>query len=215
MGDDPVYRLGRALTEEHTAKVRAAAVGAFLGGCVFWRLSPLHEPEPLVGAAIMIGSLVLGIAVLIALTKHDEATFCTDDLILTGYAPGDGETPIARAVAHRVTSIESRRRRRRLASSLRWRMELAEGRTRPSPGYTRASVLPPLCASERRVLLAERDAVNQMVVRLEHAPTDPQALVILWSIIQRPPGLGERDDGSAGAELEQRLHAAAALLSRS
>jgi hypothetical protein len=213
LGDDPVYRLGRALTEERTARVRAGAVAAFLGGCVFWRLSPLHEPEPLVGSAIMIASLVFGVAVLIAFTKHDEATLCTDELILTGYVPRGGDTPIARAVAHRVSSIESRRRRHRLASSLRWRVALAEGRTRPSPGYTRAAVLPPLCASERRVLLAERDAVNQMVARLEHAPTDPQALVILWSVVQRPPGLGERDDGSAGAELEQRLHAAAALMS--
>ena len=151
--DDPTFRLGRALAAQQAVVHQAAALAVFVGGCAMWRFSPLHEPEPLTGVVISVGGLVLGVVLMVGWSRHEEATMCTDDVILSGFLTMARDTPVQRAVSHRLISIEKPRSRRRLASDLRWRLKLADGTERPSPGYMRASVLPPLCPSERRTLL--------------------------------------------------------------
>ena len=123
-----------------------------------------------------------------------------------------GDSPIAHSVAHRMGSIETPRARRRLASDLRWRIRLADGTTRPSPGYIRASVLPPLGRSERRILVEDRFTLMAMIERLEEGPVDPQGLIILRRIVTTPPSLGVEADMKAGEELHRQLQAASVLI---
>jgi hypothetical protein len=212
--DDPTFRLGRALADQRAVVDQAIALGVFLGGCAMWRFSPLHEPEPFTGAVIAVGGLVLGVVLMLGWSKHDEAVTCVDDVILSGRfaVTTAGGTPVQRAVSHRVASIETPRSRRRLASDLRWRLKLADGTARPSPGYMRASAFPPLGPSERRILLEERALVLSMIGRLERAPVNPQALVILWRVVTTPPRLDGDGGRVAGEELRRRLHAASVLV---
>jgi hypothetical protein len=177
-----------------------------------WRFSPLHEPEPFTGAVISVGGVVLGIVLMFTWFRHEDAITCADDVILSGFLTEAGDTPVQRAIAHRLVSIERARARRRLASDLRWRLMLADGTARPSPGYIRASVAPPLGPLERRVLLEERRLVLAMTNRLERAPVHPQALVILWRVVTAPPRLDVEGDRLAGEELRRRLYAASALM---
>lgn len=212
MQDDPTLRLARALADQRSIHHQAIILSGLLAGCAMWRFSPLHEPEPLVGIAIIVGVLALAVLLLLGWVKHEVATESTDDVILTGSLPWIGHTPVQRAVRHRIDSIETTRARRRLAADLRWRIRLAEGAVRPSPGYIRASVLPPLCSFERHVLLDERSLVTALAERIEAAPADPRALIILWRLITTPPRLDAERDVSAGEELARRLHAAHALI---
>lgn len=212
--DDPTFRLGRALADQRAVVDQVIALAVFLGGCAMWRFSPLHEPEPFTGAVIAVGGTVLGVVLLFGWSKHDETIICVDDVILSGCLATTtaGETPVQRAVAHRVESIETPRARRRLAGDLRWRLKLADGTARPSPGYMRASVLPPLSPSERRVLIEERPLVLSMISRVERAPVNPRALVILWRVVTTPPRLDGEGGRLAGEELRRRLQAASALV---
>jgi len=188
------------------------ALAAFLSGCAMWWLSPLHEPEPFVGIVIVVGAFVLAIVLMMTWSKRDEATTRTDDLILSGFSTEVDDTPIQRAVSHRLIAIEKPRSRRRLATDLRWRLKLAGGTVRPSAGYLRASVLPPLCPSERRVLLEEKALLLAMINRVEEAPVEPQALVILWRVVTTPATLDRQGDHSAGEELQRRLYSASKLI---
>jgi hypothetical protein len=212
--EDPTFRLGRALADQRAVVDQGIALGVFLAGCAMWRFSPLREPEPFTGAVIAVGGLVLGIVILLGWLRHEEAITCTDDVILSGFLTTTQDTPVQKAVSHRLATIEKPRSRRRLASDLRWRLKLADGTARPSPGYMRASVVPPLGPSERRVLLDERRLVLTMTERLERAPVDPQALVILWRVVTAPPRLDCDGDRLAGEELRCRLRAASALMTR-
>ena len=177
-----------------------------------WRFSPLHEPEPFTGAMISVGGVALGVVLMLGWLRHEDALACTDDVILSGFLAVAEDTPVQRAVSHRLAWIEKPRSRRRLASDLRWRLKLADGSARPSPGYMRASVLPPLGPAERRVYLDERPLVLSLTNRLERAPVHPQALVILWRVVTAPPRLDVEGDRLAGEELRRRLHAASALM---
>jgi hypothetical protein len=210
--DDPAFRLCRALADKRAVVEQAMALAVFLGGCAMWWLSPLHEPEPFVGIVIVVGALVLAVVLMVAWSKREDATMRTDDLILSGFSTEADDTAIQRAVSHRLTAIETPRSRRRLATDLRWRLKLADGIVRPSAGYMRASVLPPLCPSERRVLLEEKALLLAMINRLEEAPVDPQALVILWRVVTTPPALDSRGDRLAGEELQRRLYSASKLM---
>jgi hypothetical protein len=210
--DDPTFRLGRALADERAVAVQAVALGVFLVGCAMWRLSPLHEPEPITGGALAVGGLVLGVVLLVGWVRHEQAITCADDVILSGLLTMARDTPVQRAVSHRLVSIEKPRSRRRLASDLRWRLKLADGTAHPSPGYVRASALPPLGPAERRVLVDERRLVLELAHRLEHAPAHPQAVVILSRVVTTPPRLDGEGDRLAGEELRRRLSAASRLM---
>jgi hypothetical protein len=210
--DDPTSRLCRALADKRAVVDQAMALAVFLGGCAMWQLSPLHEPEPFVGIVLVVGALVLAVVLMVGWSKREEATERTDDLILSGFSTEADVTPIQRAVSHRLLAIETPRSRRRLATDLRWRVKLADGTARPSAGYMRASVLPPLCPSERRVLLEEKPLLIAMINRLEEAPVEPQALVILWRVVTTPPRLDREGDRSAGEALQRRLYSASKLI---
>jgi hypothetical protein len=212
MHDDPVFRLGKALTAQQLVAGQVIAVASFLCGCAAWRISPLHEPEPFTGIAIIVGSVGLAAMLTLAWWMRTKTTRCADDLILAGFRNLDAATPVGSALANRIDSIESRRCRRRLARGLRWRLQLAEGTIHPSPGYVRASVVPPLGSSERRVLLEERSRVSAMITCLERTPVDPQALVLLWRVITTPPSLDIASESSAADELHRMLLRASTLI---
>jgi hypothetical protein len=209
---DPTSGLARKLETQRAMRRQLAALALFVTACVAWRIAPLHEPEPIVAIVAGIGSLLLllgeGIA---ARHQRDGAIECADDLILSGYLGQGGSTPIDRAVSSRVERIESQRARRRLAEDLRWRVRLAEGACRPSPGLIRASAYPPL-GRHRGVYLNQAPLILGLAADIEVHPVDPRALVILQRIVCLPPAEHDRDARAREEELRVDLHAATTLL---
>jgi hypothetical protein len=212
MHSDPTRNLIEALTAQRVIVRQLVALAAFLGACAAWRLLPMDAPEPFVGAVLLVGCLAMAFAAALAWAKHEDARSWTDDLILSGYVPRGRRSPIERAVARRRDWVARPRARRRLAGSLRWRLRLAQGRSRPSLGYVRASGFPTLARSERRVLLEELPLVNRLADRVEADRADPAALVLLWSVISDPPSHDADAGPEAGEELRRRLRAASRLL---
>lgn len=212
MQSDPTRNLIDALTAQQVIVRQIVALGAFLAGCAVWRVLPVHAPEPFVGVVLVVGGLVIAFDLALAWSKHEEARSWTDDLIVSGYVPRGRRSPIERAVARRRDWVARPRARRRLAGSLRWRLRLAQGRSRPSLGYMRASGFPTLVRSESRVLLEELPLVNRLADQIEADRADPTALVLLWSVISAPPSHQARTGADAGEELRLRLRAASRLI---
>ena len=212
MQSDPTQNLIDALAAERVIVRQLVALCAFLAACAAWHVSRMDAPEPFVGVVLLVGSLAMAFDAALAWAKHEEATSWTDDLIVGGYVPRGRRSPIERAVARRCDWVGRPRSRRRLARSLRWRLRLAQGRTRPSLGYVRASGFPPLARSERRVLLEELPLVNRLADRIETDRADPTALVLLWSVISAPPSQQASAGPDAGEELRRRLRAAARMV---
>jgi hypothetical protein len=212
MQTDPTRNLIDALTAQRVIVRQLVALGSFLGACTAWRVLPVDAPEPFVGALLLVGALATAFAAALAWAKHEDARSWIDDLIVTGYVPRGRRSPIERAVARRRDWVARPRSRRRLAGSLRWRLRLAQGRSRPSLGYMRASGFPTLDRSESRVLLEELPLVNRLADRIETEGADPTALVLLWSVISAPPSQSDDAGAQAGEELRHRLQAASRLL---
>jgi hypothetical protein len=208
---DPTSDLARKLETQRSMRRQLAALAVFVAACVAWGIAPLHEPEPIVAIVAGIGSLLLlgeGIA---ARHQRDGAMDCADDLILSGFLGKAGTTPIDRAVSSRVERIQRQRARRRLAEDLRWRVRLAEGACRPSPGLIRASAYPPL-GRQRPVYLNQASLILDLAAEVESHPVDPRALVILHRIVCLPPAEHDRDAQAREDELRADLRVAAALL---
>jgi hypothetical protein len=209
---DPTRNLLDALTAQRAMVRQVIALCAFLSACAAWRLSPVDSPEPFVGVVLLVGGLAIAFDLALAWAKHEEARAWADDLIVRGYVPRGRRSPIERAVGRRRDWVARPRSRRRLAGSLRWRLRLAQGRRRPSLGYVRASGLPTLAGSERRVLLEELPLVNRLADRIEESCADPTALVLLWSVISDPPSQESQTGPEAGEELRRRLRVASRLI---
>lgn len=212
LSSDATSCLARTLVRRRVILRQSVALAGVLVGCAAWRLSPLGEPEPYTGFVLLIGSAVLVVDFWIGWVERIHATAYADELILSGFTCPAARTPIERAVSHRMVWVERPRSRHRLARDLRWRLRLADGSLSGSPGYLRASVLPPLVAYERQALLAEYVPVREMADRIDRAPADPRALVLLWSVVSAPPSLDRSAGREAGEELRRRLQAAAAIL---
>jgi hypothetical protein len=165
---------------------QAMTLGVFLGLCAVARLSPFPEPEPITGALILLAAVALAVEVVWAWKTHRNAMSIADELILLGYSVDRQRTPVDRALSSRISSIQSQRARHRLAQDLRWRLRLAAGTARPSPGYIRACALPPLGTAGRRILLEEQFRLIEMADRIERPNVDPRALVILRRALTTP-----------------------------
>jgi hypothetical protein len=209
---DPTSCLADALERGRAVVRQAMALGGALALCALWRVSPLREPEPLVGLLLALGSGALLVDFAFGWAARRRVSAYADELILSGFRCRSTRTPIERAVARRMVWLGRSRTRRRLAQHLRWRLGLAEGSLGLSPGYMRTTVLPPLAPYERQALLAEYPLVSEMAKDLEQGPADPRALVLLWSIVTAPPSLDRATGRAAGEELRRRLRAAHAIL---
>jgi hypothetical protein len=205
-------RLAQALAGQQALIDQATRLGVFVAGCAVWRISPLNEPEPFVLFVVFVGLIALVVELAILWVRHEDVVASSDDLILAGFFGDARRTPIERAVSHRLSSIEKPRVRRRLADALRWRLRLADGTARLSPGYIRASAFPPLSRSQRRAILDERPLVTEMADRVQQRPVDPRALVILWGFVTLPPHLDPQGDQRTYEELRGRLQKASALI---
>jgi hypothetical protein len=212
LSSDPTSCLAQTLARRRAILRQCRALAGVLVGCAAWRLSPLGEPEAYTGLVLLIGSAALIVDLGVGSVERARATAYADELILSGFACQSARTPIERAVSDRLGWVEKPRVRHRLARDLRWRLRLADGTLRASPGYMRASVLPPLVAYERQALLAEYRRVREMADRIDRAPADPRALVLLWSVVSAPPSLETAVARDAGEELRRRLRSAAAIL---
>ena len=205
-------RLATSLATQRAIVDQASGLGVFLVGFAAWWIAPIQTPQPFVGAVIVLGALALVVELAFGWATHEDAIMCADELILAGFCGDTQRTPIDRAVWHRICAIEKSRSRRRLAKALRWRLRLADGTTRPSPGYLRACAFPPLSRSQRRALLDEWPRVIEMADRVEQIPVDPRALVILWGFVTAPPQLDPKPDRRAYDELRRRLQTAWSLI---
>lgn len=212
LSSDPTSCLAQTLARRRAILRQCLALAGALVGCAAWRLSPLGEPEPYTGLVLLIGSAVLVVDLWIGWVERTHATEYADELILSGFTCRTARTPIERAVEHRMVWVAKPRARHRLARDLRWRLRLADGTLGNSPGYVRASVLPPLVWYEREVLMAEYRRLWEMADQIDRTPVDPRALVLLWSVVSTPPSLDRSDGREAGDELRRRLQAAAAIL---
>jgi hypothetical protein len=204
--------LARALAAQRAIVDQAIGLGVFVAGCAVWWLAPIQTPQPFVGAVLFFGGIALAVEFAFGWATHEEAIMCADELILAGFRGDAQRTPIEQTVWHRLCAIEKPRSRRRLANALRWRLRLADGTIRPSPGYLRACAFPPLSRSQRRALLDERRRVLKMADRVEQAPVDPRALVILWGFVTTPPQLDPTGDRQVYDELRRRLQTASTLI---
>ena len=147
----PTGQLAHTLAVQRAIRRQLIAVVALLLVAGAWRLSPLHEPEPFTLVAMEIGAVILAVELALAWSEREETNEPADELILAGFADTTVCTPIGRAVARRMTRLKSPRSRRRLAEALRWRVRLAEGWTRPSPGLRSGlRVLRPSPAAQRQ-----------------------------------------------------------------
>ncbi|MGH3430501.1 MAG: hypothetical protein ACRDQZ_23530 [Mycobacteriales bacterium] len=205
-------RLARSLDAQRAIVDQAMGLGVFLGGCVAWWVVPIQTPQPFVGAVTLLGGIALVVELVFGWATHEEAVMCADELILAGFCGGTQRTPIELTVWHRLCAIEKSRSRRRLANAQRWRLRLADGTTRLSPGHLRACAFPPLTPSQRRALLDEQRSVIEMTDRVEQAPVDPRALVILWGFVTDPPPLHPTGDRQVYDELRRRLQTAWSLI---
>lgn len=212
LSSDPTSCLAQALFRRRVILRQCVALAGVLVGFAAWRLSPLGEPEPYTGFVLVIGSAALIVDLAMERFERARATAYADELILSGYTFQSARTPIEQAVSHRLDWVVKPGARHRLSRELRWRLRLADGSLGGSPGYLRASVLPPLVAYERQALLAEYGRVREMADRIDRAPADPRALVLLWSVVSAPPSLDTPVGREAGEELRRRLRSAAAIL---
>ena len=201
LSSDPTSCLAQALFRRRVILRQCVALAGVLVGFAAWRLSPLGEPEPYTGFVLVIGSAALIVDLAMERFERARATAYADELILSGFTFQSARTPIEQAVSHRLDWVVKPGARHRLSRELRWRLRLADGSLAGSPGYLRASVLPPLVAYERQALLAEYGRVREMADRIDRAPADPRALVLLWSVVSAPPSLDTPVGREAGEEL--------------
>ena len=207
---DPTSGLVSALEAQRRVRRQIASLIALVVACATWWLAPINEPQPLTGIIIGVGALALVVEFLVEWSKRDAAGEYADDLILSGFLGTARRSRIERAVSRRIDWMEESRSRKRLASALRWRVRLAQGRVLPSPGLVRACAYPPL-GEQRGVYLEQAPLILGIAERIEHTAVDPRALVVLWRIITTPPqaatGPNEHDD-----EVRRRFRVAASLL---
>jgi hypothetical protein len=200
-------QLAHTLAMQRAIRRQVVAVALLVTAAAIWRLSPLHEPEPFTLAAIAVGSAILLIELTIAWSERGEADHYADDLILAGFSEPARRTPIGCAVARRLARLQSPRARRRLAEGLRWRVRLANGWTRPSPGYVRASAYPPLRPAQRQVFQEDSELIALIATRIQREAGDPRALIILERIITLPPNCDPHHRATIEAdEVRQQLH---------
>ena len=204
--DDPAPRLAASLGRRRVVGRQALATAAFVAACAVWLALPVERPSIVVTCAVL-GAVALGLAALTLLGAHERARGYTDQLILTGCRPVHQGSPVVHALSRRIAGIETSRSRRSLAGSLRWRLRLAEASSLAAANHPRASFAP-MTRSQQQVFAAERELVAAIANRLERAPVEPRAIVLLWDVLCRPPRNGE----AAAEELRRTLRTAARLI---
>lgn len=205
--------LAHTLVVQRAVRRQVVAVALLVTAAAVWRLTPLHEPEPFTLATIAIGSAILVIELAVAWSERAETDHYADELILAGFSEPMRRTPVGCAVANRRLRLQSPRTRRTLAEALRWRVRLANGWTRPSTGYVRASVYPPLSPAQREVFHADSDLIALIADRIQREPADPRALIILERLITLPPNCDPLHHTSIDAdEIRGQLHTARQLI---
>lgn len=204
--DDPAPLLAASLGVRRTIARQTLATAALVAACALWWPLPVGRPS-MVATCAVLGAIALVVASVALLFAHERARVYTDQLILTGCRPVHQSTPVVHALAQRIARIETSRSRRGLADSLRWRLRLSEAAPMPATNHPRAAFLP-MTRSERGVFAAERQLVAAVADRLEQAPAEPRALVLLWDVLRRPSQDGE----AAAEELRRALLTAARLI---
>jgi hypothetical protein len=204
--DDPAPLLVASLGLQRTIVRQALATAALVAACALWWALPLDRPS-MVATYAAVGAIALVVASVALFFAHERARVHTDQLILTGCRPVHQSAPVVHALARRIARIETSRSRRGLADSLRWRLRLSEATPVPATNHPRAAFLP-MTRSERGVYAAERELVAAVADRLERAPAEPRALVLLWDVLRRP----SQDSNAAAEELRRALVTAARLI---
>jgi len=204
--DDPAPLLAASLRLRRIIARQTSATAALVAACASWWALPLGRPS-MVATCAALGAIAFVVASVALFFAHERARVYTDQLILTGCRPVHQSTPVVHALARRIARIETSRSRRGLADSLRWRLRLSEATPVPATNHPRAAFMP-MTRSERGVYATERELVAAVADRLERAPAEPRALVLLRDVLRRPSQNGE----AAAEELRRALLTAARLI---
>jgi hypothetical protein len=202
--------LDRALTDERRQARQALALGGLIAILIAIRLSALRDP--LMSIVILVAAAALIVELAWTRMNQGDATFFADELILAGQNGTGRRTPVDNAVEARIASITAPRSRHRLAEDLRRRVRLAAAPTRTAPSDTRRHQIPPIGVAERQVFLDEGPLALAVADRIDQAPTDPRALVILHRLVASPPTLGRGSERPSSDELRDALRHARSLI---
>jgi hypothetical protein len=207
---DAVQRLDGALAGERRQARQALALGALIAVLIVVRLAALRDP--LMSVVVLVAAAALVVELAWTRMNHGDVAFFADELILAGRDGEGRQTPVDNAVAARIASIAAPRSRHRLAEDLRRRVRLATAPMRPVPGDARRYQIPPIGVAERQVFLDEGSLALEVADRIEQAPTDPRALVILQRLVANPPTLSSGSERSSPEELRDALRWAGSLI---
>jgi hypothetical protein len=174
---------------------RQAWASALAGAlAVAWRLGPLPAPEPLLGYVVLGVAVTLVIELLVGAMQRDRADRCADELIERGFAAAGRSDAVSRAVQARAGEVASEASRRRIASALRWQLELETAHA-PSVRARNAALLPP-CG-----FTAHAERVGQIADAIERGPCDPRAVIRIGRLLSAPARAGMDAPDAVGAAL--------------
>jgi hypothetical protein len=146
-----------------------------------------------VAAAAAVGVVVVSVA---RAYERDRGDRSADTLIEEGFRYERRSDAVSRAVAERVTRLESDRKRHTLAEALRAHVEL--DRIPRSPAALRYEAVPPL-----RGLGDHADVVERIARSIERGTCDPRAIIQVERLLTMPPPVPPGEDDRA--ELGRRL----------
>lgn len=190
----PGAELASARSIQHVAHRQGRACALVGAIAVAWRLGPLPEPEPLLGYIVFGVAVALVLEVLVGAMQRDRADRCADELIESGFA-GDGRSDlVSLAVQARVGDVMSERNRRRVASALRWQLELEARPLSVASARTGARLLP--CG-----FAAHAQRIGQIAAAIESGPCDPRALIRVSRLLSTPGRPGACGSDAVGAAL--------------
>jgi hypothetical protein len=183
-GTWPGAELSAAIAGADAAGARRRTFLALSVAGAGWAVAGPGDAALGVGVALI---AVVGAAVesgLIAL-RHDAADRAADDLIEQGFPFAGRADAVSLRVQHRAAQLSSPRRRRQLAGSLRWYLQL-ECEEAAARGAHRRPVPP------ARGFLAHRQLVEQVADMLEHPRADARAAALVTRMLTAPPGVAIR-----------------------
>jgi hypothetical protein len=192
----------RAIERTLQRQREALAVLAGTAGAGLLVLPP--APERLLGyiaAGAAVGIAFVSVA---RAYQRDRGDRSADALIEEGFRHERRSDAVSRAVAERVSRLESDRKRRSLAAALRAHVEL--DRPPCSPAVIRCSTAVPVL----RGLREHSDVVERIAASFKRGACDPRAIIQVERLLTMPFGALPGEDGRV--ELGHRLRGIVRLL---
>ena len=205
-----------ARTAQHAHGRDTVALGGLAAAAALWLAADVPASRTFAACVAALAGLGAGLELLLALSGRDRADRCADDMIVAGFLAQGRQDPVSLAVEARCCELASPRTRRRLARAIRTAIRIE--RARQSRFSRQLQALPPV-----RGLAANAALAELVATRIEQAPCDPRAVVLVARILEPPsdlvavPSLHEQNRRVRGDLLRaaRLLDAASEVASRS